>query len=547
MTIGRKLFLSFGAVMAITLLIALGALVNNAALSATVERVVYSTAVKQAVADEIDIKVTNLISIERGMYLHTLLKDRASADDFNRAYLAEADKLTLLSQRLDPLLNTPEDTQASAQISSGVLQLRHLHEQAYTQISQPSAIAPLSLYTGQFAPLAARTKSLADDLLDRQTRLTPQESLFARAEESKARWLTWAMLFLFCVAGIVLTFIVADINRSLRHTATDLSRGAAQIAAAAIQVSSSSLSLAEGASEQAASIEETSVAAEQISAMARSNTDNAQATAGVVADSQNHIAEGNRSLAQMLSAMEGIATSSVQISKIIKVIDQIAFQTNILALNAAVEAARAGEAGMGFAVVADEVRNLAQRSAQAAKDTATLIEDSIARSLAGKASVDEVAEAIRSITTQSSRVKILVDEIHTGSRDQSRGIDQVSRAVLQMEHVTQATASNAEQSAAAANQLKSQSQTMREIASALGAMVGGIDNEYPEPSGGPVSSNRTATSYATVTPIDKQHSAARTPDRRRRDTPGPSSNRRSTDRRSFSPSSRDEDEDFHSF
>jgi methyl-accepting chemotaxis protein/methyl-accepting chemotaxis protein-1 (serine sensor receptor) len=246
----------------------------------------------------------------------------------------------------------------------------------------------------------------------------------------------------------------------------------------------------------------------------------------------------------MLSAMEGIATSSVQISKIIKVIDQIAFQTNILALNAAVEAARAGEAGMGFAVVADEVRNLAQRSAQAAKDTATLIEDSIARSLAGKASVDEVAEAIRSITTQSSRVKVLVDEIHTGSRDQSRGIDQVSRAVLQMEHVTQATASNAEQSAAAANQLKSQSQTMKEIATALGAMVGGIHPDYDEAELGshPPQNQRTP-----VTPIDVHYAAGRTVDRRRKETPGSNPGRRSSDRRSFSPPSRDNDDDFRPF
>jgi methyl-accepting chemotaxis protein/methyl-accepting chemotaxis protein-1 (serine sensor receptor) len=155
----------------------------------------------------------------------------------------------------------------------------------------------------------------------------------------------------------------------------------------------------------------------------------------------------------MVIAMGDIKVSSDKISKIIKVIDEIAFQTNILALNAAVEAARAGEAGMGFAVVADEVRSLAQRSAQAARDTAPLIEESIAKSIDGKAKVDQVAAAIHAITADAGGVKTLVDEISLGGQEQSNGITQISKAFLLMQNVTQASAASAEQGAASAEEL----------------------------------------------------------------------------------------------
>ncbi|MCC6391421.1 MAG: methyl-accepting chemotaxis protein, partial [Bryobacterales bacterium] len=172
-------------------------------------------------------------------------------------------------------------------------------------------------------------------------------------------------------------------------------------------------------------------------------------------------------------AMGEINTQSDKISKIIKVIDEIAFQTNILALNAAVEAARAGEAGMGFAVVADEVRNLAQRCAQAAKDTASLIEESIAKSNDGKVKVDQVASMIRAITEESAKVKTLVDEVNLGSQEQTRGIEQIGKAIIQMEQVTQKTAANAEESASAAEELNAQSETLKDVVERLAAMVGG--------------------------------------------------------------------------
>jgi len=253
----------------------------------------------------------------------------------------------------------------------------------------------------------------------------------------------------------------------------EISKGAAQVALVAGQISSASQSLAQGSSEQAASIEETSASSEEINSMARRNTENSRAAAELVSESQQKCARTSRSLEQMVAAMGEIKAQSGKIAKVIKVVDEVAFQTNILALNASVEAARAGEAGLGFAVVADEVRNLSQRCAQAARDTSALIEESIARSDDGQAKVDQVAGAIRAVTEDAAKVKSLVEEVSRGSQEQTVGTEQVARAIAQMEQVTQQTAANAEQSAAAAQVLNMQSAGLREVVERLAAMVGG--------------------------------------------------------------------------
>jgi len=289
--------------------------------------------------------------------------------------------------------------------------------------------------------------------------------------QRSSQWVVGAVLTFALLAGVIVVVRVRQIQAELTTAVQELSTGAEEIAGAASRVASSSSEVAQGASQQTASIEETSASTEEVHSMSRRNADSSQAMARLADQSQQMFLKTNHQLEEMVVSMEEIHQSSAKISKIIKVIDAIAFQTNILALNAAVEAARAGESGMGFAVVAEEVRNLAQRSAQAAKDTASLIEDSISRSNAGKGKVDLMATMIREITADSARIKSMADEVNLGSAEQSRGLDLIGSAITRMEQVTQTTAASAEQSAAVAHTMNAQSATLRSVIVRLNGMV----------------------------------------------------------------------------
>lgn len=278
-------------------------------------------------------------------------------------------------------------------------------------------------------------------------------------------------------------FVSRSINNALSRIIENLSNGAEQVSSASGQVSSSSQSLAEGASEQAASLEETSSSIEELSSMTKQNSDNANQANNLMTDSMKVVETANVSMNRLTESMKEISRASEETSKIIKTIDEISFQTNLLALNAAVEAARAGEAGAGFAVVADEVRNLALRAADAAKNTANLIEGTVKKIKDGSELVNDTNDAFKQVASSSTKVGHLIGEIAAASNEQADGIGQLSKAVAEMDTVTQQNAANAEESASASEEMNAQAQQMKDIVDELMAMVGGTSGSYGVSSG----------------------------------------------------------------
>jgi len=289
-----------------------------------------------------------------------------------------------------------------------------------------------------------------------------------------------AQVAILCIAagalvlGVFLAWIISQsIVAPLRGITESLNAGAQQTAAAAGQVSAASQSLAEGASEQAASLEETSSSLEEMASMTKRNAENAQTAKSTAVETRDAADAGAEQMKTLLASMDGIKAASQDVTKILKNIDEIAFQTNILALNAAVEAARAGEAGAGFSVVAEEVRSLAQRCAAAARETAVKIEDSVVKSQQGAQLSGEVSRGFSEIQGRVRRLDDLMAEIAQASKEQSEGIGQVNVAVSQMDQVTQTNAANAEESASAAEELNAQAEMLSEAVASLQKLVGG--------------------------------------------------------------------------
>ncbi len=347
------------------------------------------------------------------------------------------------------------------------------------------------IYAYETLPALQGIQNLLQKIRTETKNSTTTDEVMLKAAQYTKRNLTLIALFAI-IAGILIAFFIARgiINR-LQRVSDQMNSSAGLVASGVGQVSSSSQSLAEGASEQAASIEETSSSLEEMSAMTRQNAENAQQADNLMREVNTVVGHANNSMLELISSMEQISKASEDTSKIIKAIDEIAFQTNLLALNAAVEAARAGEAGAGFAVVADEVRNLAMRAADAAQNTADLIEGTIIKVGDGSELVNRTDQAFSKVAQSASKVSALVTEISISSNEQAQGIEQVNKAVVEMDKVTQQNAANAEESASASEEMNAQTGLMKDMVAELVTLVGGKTKETAKSSSPKVFSKPT--------------------------------------------------------
>jgi len=472
MSISKKLAISFAALLLLTFVLSYNSLTVINSLGSDLDKAVNSTGRAVEKVGDLASSLYEMKAAEGGFILFTSMNDLAQVErnkqDFGQAAASMA--TTIVEMRR--LIGKSSALDALDSVDRGHATLVRYFQQMVQLCAAQKCNEAIDLHTRQAVPLIQEMGRSASQLTESQKALLASAAANAAGKSSRSYWITFVLIGVSVLIGATVYYVLRVVGRRLGHVSREISDSAGQISSAAATVSSSSQSLFGDASQQSGSLETTSATTEELAAMTRTNADNARTAVALVIQGDERVSEANRTLVKMVGSMKEISASSDRISKIIKVIEEIAFQTNILALNAAVEAARAGEAGLGFAVVADEVRNLAKRCSQAAGDTAALIEESIERSREGGGNLAEVATAMSAITDTSQKIRMLVEQVNLGSQEQAKGIEQVSKAVATMHQVTQRTTASAQDNAAAGRQLTSHSETMRSVVRNLRALVG---------------------------------------------------------------------------
>jgi methyl-accepting chemotaxis protein len=471
MRIGRRLIASMLVSLGLATVLGVAAALAVHTMDKSTDYIVNVTAKKRTLAGELSRISTSLLAQERGIVLGSILQQPASVQQSKEQVQEAFAKADGVFKEYSIMPDRESDREAVSRIQEEFRAVMRAHDEVLQDIDRQQFDQVQKVFDDRVLPKLLVISTECDRLVESESARLTNVAQDANAKASVSQWVLYFLIALSLAASVPVLRMVNGIKNKLRRVAFHLADGSDQVANAANEVSSASQSLAQGASEQAASLQETAASSEEITSMTQKNAENSRQVADLMAQVDGCVSEANRALKEMVASMRDINASSDRISKIIKVIDEIAFQTNILALNAAVEAARAGEAGMGFAVVADEVRNLAQRCAQAAKDTADLIEESISKSGGGSTRLAQMENAIQAITQSTTKVRTLVDEVSLGSQEQARGIQHIAKSISQMEAMTQKTAANAEEGASASEELSAQAKNMATLVNELRSMV----------------------------------------------------------------------------
>ncbi len=471
-SISKKLYAGFGSLVVTAMVIGGIALWSSSALKGRVDQLASVSGKALQQAADVRFLVADLNARERLVVIATAKQDKAVITAETRQIQEVYGNLTRMVDELKASGHVHEKVAENARGMSDAMQA---WSQQWTKTEQ-FAVGMQALEAADSTDVGRKHSDQAA-MLARGIEETMSSQFAADREKAASIYsvmqvaIAMSLLVGLALAGGV-GYWIRGIGHTLKAATVQLRHGSEHVFQAATQVASSAQTLSRGVLQEAASLEETSASMEEISSMTRQNAEHSQDAARLVAEAERAVTNANGVLAEMVTSMSSIKESSHKVSNIIKTIDEIAFQTNILALNAAVEAARAGTAGMGFAVVADEVRNLAQRSAHAAKDTAALIEESIARSDRGVIRVEKVGVSMQEITNSVAKVKTLIDSVSEASRQQAHGFEQVSQALSQMEQMTQSNAASAEASATAGDALNAQARQSLLTVEQLEALVG---------------------------------------------------------------------------
>jgi methyl-accepting chemotaxis protein len=471
MSLQKKLYSTVAALLLLSLALGACGFYIARRLFASFDQVASGTAIRLDLSQGIRARSWEMTANMRGVFLSMSLKDPEATGSFVKGWDAARQRL---SEQLTEIRRTSlgsEDARLvdgidQAVLAYGVLGREYIDHCLAGRLDQIQAMRP------RIVEVTGTITKLGLELRARQREELKAKRADSEAEKTQGAVIGAALLAVLLVVGTGATLIVRSAARMLLASVQELNGEAAQVSNAAAQISNSAQSMAETATEQAAALEETSAATQEIEAMVKQSADASATAAGKTRGTMENIEQANVHLGAMRQSVGLMVESAVKVGKIIKVIDGIAFQTNILALNAAVEAARAGASGMGFAVVADEVRNLAQRSAEAARETNALIEESIRRSRESQSKLDDVVACVGSVTASATEVHSLTGQVSAAGSEQLRGVHEVATAMSQMEVATQRVASNAEEGASAGVELTAYAGSVQRVAERLAILVG---------------------------------------------------------------------------